>query len=364
MEPLDDSALLRQYAEKNSDDAFAALVSRHVNLVYSVALRRVGNPHHAGEITQTVFIILAKKAWQLRHGKALSSWLFQTAQLTANNYVRSEMRRHFREQEAYVQSTMDESNEEVWRQIAPMLDAAVAALGEKDRRAVVLRFYEGKSLREIGAALDAGDDAAEKRVARALEKLRRFFTKRGVSSTTAILAGTISGNSVQAAPAALAKSVAAVAIAKGTAASGSTLTLKGTLKIMAWTKTKAAVIAGVVVLLATGTTTVVVVKTHGASFQIKEMMKQKDSAIRTSVFPAIIKFAREHQDEIPKSMAALKPYIPVDAREFDDDHWRISASGKLTPLLVRGDVVLFGQKNVPPGRLKIMVFTDGHIEWK
>jgi DNA-directed RNA polymerase specialized sigma24 family protein len=114
MQPTDDSALLRQYAENNSDEAFAALVTRHVNLVYSVALRQVGNPHHAEEITQVVFIILAKKAVQLRHDKALSSWLFQATRLTANNFIRSEARRHRREEEVYMQSVLDETGTEVW----------------------------------------------------------------------------------------------------------------------------------------------------------------------------------------------------------------------------------------------------------
>jgi RNA polymerase sigma factor (sigma-70 family) len=259
MQPTDDSALMRQFAENNSDEAFAALVTRHINLVYSVAMRQVSNPHHAEEITQAVFIILAKKAASLRHDKALSSWLFQVTRLTANNFIRSEMRRLHREQEAYMQSVLNESGNDVWPKIAPLLDSAVANLREKDRQAVLLRFYEGKNLREVGNILQINEDAAEKRVSRALEKLRKFFGKRGVSSTTAIIAGTISANSVQAAPVALAKSVTAVAIAKGAAASGSTLTLiKGALKIMAWTKAKTAIVAGAVVLLAAGTTTVMV----------------------------------------------------------------------------------------------------------
>src|SRR5580698_8349385 len=104
MQVMDDSALLRQYAENHSDEAFAALVARHINLVYSVALRNVGNPHEAGEITQIVFIILANKAAQLREAKALSTWLFQVTRLAANNFIRSESRRHHRETEAYMQS--------------------------------------------------------------------------------------------------------------------------------------------------------------------------------------------------------------------------------------------------------------------
>ena len=225
MQPTDDNALLRQFAETQSDEAFAELVSRHINLVYSVALRQVGSPHNAEEIVQAVFIILTKKAASLRHEKALSSWLFQTTRLTANNFIRGEIRRYYREQEAYMQTILNESGNEVWPQIAPLLDSAVASLRETDRRAILLRFYEGRNLREVGAALGASEDAAEKRVSRALEKLRKFFTKRGVSSTTVIIAVTISANSVQAAPVALAKTVTAVAVAKGAVASASTLTL-------------------------------------------------------------------------------------------------------------------------------------------
>ena len=250
--------LLRQYADNNSDDAFAALVTRHINLVYSVALRQAGNPHDAQEITQAVFIILARKAASLRHDKALASWLFQTTRLTANNFIRSETRRRRREGEAYMQSVLDETGTEVWSRIAPLLDSAVAGLREKDRQAILLRFYEGRNLRDVGLAVGASEDAAEKRVNRALEKIRSFFAKRGVSSTTAILAGTISANSVHAAPMALAKTVTAVALAKGATASISTLTLiKGALKIMAWTKAKTTIVVSAGVLLATTATVAV-----------------------------------------------------------------------------------------------------------
>jgi RNA polymerase sigma factor (sigma-70 family) len=238
MQPINDNALLRQYVESSSDEAFATLVTRHINLVYSVALRHVGNPHNAEEITQGVFIILAKKAAQLCGVKILSSWLFQVTRLTANNFVRSESRRHRREQEAHMQSILNEPETEVWPKIAPLLDSAVAGLREKDRQAIVLRFYEGRNLREVGLVFGASEDAAAKRVSRALEKLRKFFSKRGVNSITAIIAGAITANSVQAAPLALAKSVTAVAVAKGAAASSSTLILvKGTMKTMTWLKT-------------------------------------------------------------------------------------------------------------------------------
>jgi RNA polymerase sigma factor (sigma-70 family) len=147
MQSTDDSALLRQYLEDHSEAAFAELVARHVNLVYSVALRHVGDPHQAEEITQAVFILLARKAAQLRHDKALSSWLFQATRLTASNFVRGETRRHRREQEAHMQVVLDGSGTDIWRQIAPLLDTAVASLSEKDRQAIVLRLQLPRTIR-------------------------------------------------------------------------------------------------------------------------------------------------------------------------------------------------------------------------
>ena len=297
MQPPDDSALLRQYAENNSDEAFAALVTRHINLVYSVALRSVGNPHAAEEITQAVFIILAKKAAGLRHEKALSSWLFQTTRLTANNFVRSEVRRHLREQEAYMQSVSNESGSDIWSRIAPSLDTAVAGLREKDRQAIVLRFYEGRNLREVGLALGTSEAAAEKRLSRALEKLHRFFNWRGVSSTTAILAGAISANSVQAAPVALAKSVTAVAITKGSIAAASTLTLvTGTLKVMAWLKTKTLIAIGAGSVLAGATV-----------LTLQEQMehnRQQEQAIRVEELQIRAQEQQIHTEEQQTSLTA------------------------------------------------------------
>jgi uncharacterized protein (TIGR03435 family) len=254
MQDLDDIELLREYTERDSETAFAEIVARHLNKVYSVAWRHTGNPHAAEEITQAVFVILATKAGRLNRRVILSGWLYETARLTALTYIRSEIRRTHRE-EAHMQSILNESESEVWTQISPLLDAAMAKLNETDRHAIVLRYFDGKSMKEVGAALGANEDAAKKRVSRALEKLRKSFTKRGVVSTTVIIAGAISANSVQAAPAAFAKTVTAVAIAKGAAASASTLTLiKGALKLMAWTNTKTTVVVGVGILLAVGTT--------------------------------------------------------------------------------------------------------------
>jgi Sigma-70, region 4/Domain of unknown function (DUF4878) len=139
----------------------------------------------------------------------------------------------------------------------------MAQLRDQDRDALVLRYFENKSLREVGDALGLQERAAQKRVARGLEKLHAFFARRGIASTTAIIANAVSAHSIQAVPVALAKSITAVAVAKGATVSGTTLTLiKGALKLMAWTKAKTAIVVGVSVLLAVGTTTVVIQHQH------------------------------------------------------------------------------------------------------
>jgi RNA polymerase sigma factor (sigma-70 family) len=256
MQEVADMELLRQYADRNSDEAFAALAARHVNMVYSAALRKTGNADAAGEITQAVFIILAQKAGRLSQRTILSGWLYQATRLTAANFLRTEIRRVHREQEAYMQSLANETEPELWPQMAPLLEDAMGQLGEKDRNAIALRFFEGKSFQEIGAAFGASENAAKKRVAHALEKLHRYFSKHGVSSTTAIIAGAISANSAHAAPVGLATTITATVI-KGPAVAASTLALvKGTLKVMTWIKLKFALAITAAILLTGGAMTV------------------------------------------------------------------------------------------------------------
>lgn len=254
MQELDDNSLLREYVEHDSQEAFAVLVARHVNKVYSAALRQTRNPHQAQEITQAVFVILAKKSARFGEKVILSGWLYQTARLTARTFIRGEIRRTRREQEAHLQTMPNDTESDVWPEMAPLLDSAMGALNEKDRHAIVLRFFDGKSMKEIGMAMGASEDAAKMRLSRAVDRLRVFFSKRGITVPSAVLTATISANSVQAAPIGLAKATFAVAITKGATATASTSTLiKGALKVMAWSQAKPIIVAGIVALFATGT---------------------------------------------------------------------------------------------------------------
>ncbi|MDD5140004.1 MAG: sigma-70 family RNA polymerase sigma factor [Verrucomicrobiales bacterium] len=270
MHELDDHALLRQYAEQNSEAAFAALVTRHVDKVFSVALRHTRNVHAAEEITQAVFVILAKKSGRLGGKVILTGWLYETARLTALTFIRSEIRRTRREQEAHMQTALNENESEAWPNIAPLLDDALAGLSAADRHAVVLRYFDGKSLGEVGVALGASEDAAKKRVTRAVEKLRGWFTKRGVTLTATVLTAAISANSVQAAPPGLAATVTAAA-AKGTLISATVTTLvKTTMKTMTWLKIKLAVGVSVTALIAGGAATIALAQSQPTVYSLLE----------------------------------------------------------------------------------------------
>jgi RNA polymerase sigma factor (sigma-70 family) len=251
-----DMQLLDDYSARHSQDAFAALVQRHVNLVYSVALRHLRDPHQAQDVTQAVFFILARKAATLRREIVLTGWLYQTARFASAELRRGEARRQRREQEACMQSTAHPPSEAAWEQFAPILDDALARLGRKDRDTVLLHYFEGRSVAEVAAALQIKEPAVRKRVTRALEKLRRFFTKRGIAVSSPVLAGAIATNSVQAAPAGLAAATTAATLNAGSLTTSTQTLIKGTLKLMAWTKAKTAIVIGVVALIAAGTVTV------------------------------------------------------------------------------------------------------------
>jgi len=217
----DDQKLLHEFAFSRSETAFGELVTRHLPLVHSAALRRVnGDAHLAGEIAQSVFIILARKAGSIGPEVVLAGWLYRTAHYVATDAIRQNFRRREREHEAYLESTMNQPDTgEAWKQIAPILDEAMNTLRDSDRDAVLLRYFQDKPLAEVGAVLGVSEDAARVRVSRALEKLRSLLTKKGVTLGTAAIAGAVTANSVTAAPTTLAITVTTTAL------TGTTLTL-------------------------------------------------------------------------------------------------------------------------------------------
>ncbi|HSY17578.1 MAG TPA: sigma-70 family RNA polymerase sigma factor [Candidatus Acidoferrales bacterium] len=248
-----DLDLLRQYATDGSQAAFTALVQRHVNLVYSAALRQIRSPHLAEEITQSVFSDLARDAGKLMKAPGdspvLTAWLYQVARRTAIDVIRQESRRQLREQVAVEMNLMNATAAD-WTHIEPLLDDAMAALNQTDRTAILLRYFENKSLTEVGAALGTSDDAAQKRVSRAIDQLREFFDKRKVTVGASGLAVLISANAVQSAPAGLVATITTTALA-GTAVATSAV-IAATKTIAMTTLQKTLVAASLAVLVGTG----------------------------------------------------------------------------------------------------------------
>jgi RNA polymerase sigma factor (sigma-70 family) len=210
-----DLQLLARYARDNAEDAFAEIVGRHLDLVHSAALRQVRSPHLAEEVAQSVFIDLARQARRIAPDTILTAWLYQVTRRSAIDVVRREASRRLREQIATEMNAMNATPAD-WRHIEPLLDEAMHALDEIDRTAVLLRYFENKSLREVGQTLGTSDDTAQKRVSRAVERLREFFAKRGITAAASGLIVLISANAVQAAPVGLALAISTAATLAGT----------------------------------------------------------------------------------------------------------------------------------------------------
>ncbi|MBI5768041.1 MAG: sigma-70 family RNA polymerase sigma factor [Verrucomicrobia bacterium] len=232
---VDDAELLRRYAEEKSEAAFTELVQRHLDLVYSAALRRLaGDAHAAADITQQVFTALARQADSLTRCAVLPGWLYATTRNVAVDFIRVEKRRRTREQEAHTMQQLNAASvSPEWENLRPTLDAAMDELSTADREAVLLRFFSRRSFGEIGVALKVSEDAARMRVERALEKLRTLLARRGVTSTATALSAALSSEAVVAAPAELARSVAGSAL---TAAGGGLAPALSLFELMSTTK--------------------------------------------------------------------------------------------------------------------------------
>ena len=256
-----DSQLLRAYAESHDESAFAELVRRHIDLVYSAAVRMVCDSHLAEDVTQGVFVALSKNAGQLADRPVLSGWLHRTAQNIAAQTVRTDVRRRAREQEAGVMNELlspgsdlsrrSGTEADAWEQILPHLDAALGELREPDRDSVLLRYFEKKSAQEMAELLGISAETAQKRVNRAVERLREFFSKRNVTIGASGLAVLISANAVQAAPVGLAATISTAVVLAGTTVSTSTI-IAATKAIAMTTLQKTVVTAALAATIGTG----------------------------------------------------------------------------------------------------------------
>jgi RNA polymerase sigma factor (sigma-70 family) len=244
---LDEAEWLRSYAQRGNEQAFAELVKRHLNLVYSTAVRLVhGDAHLAQDVAQQVFCDLARKAGPLCHevvqGKPLTGWLYTSTRFAASRVRRTEQRRQAREEASYQMNRPAEYStpNDAWNDLRLILDDAMGELSAPERDAILLRYFEGRELRAVGAALGVGEDAARKRITRALDRLRELLTSRGVTTSTAMLTAALTAYTVEAAPAALGAALTELCLTSVGAAPTHGATV-ATLKAMASLKAKIAI---------------------------------------------------------------------------------------------------------------------------
>jgi RNA polymerase sigma factor (sigma-70 family) len=273
-----DAELLRRYAETGSQEAFAELVRRHLAFVYAAALRQVGGSvHRAEDVTQAVFTALARKAGSLTRRAELVGWLYTSTHYAAAKLKRAEQRRQTHEQEAQAMQEMLSSNgaEAEWERLRPVLDDAMHALPERDREAILLRFFQGSPFAEVGRRLDLSEDAARMRVDRALEKLRGLLVRRHITSTTAALALLLANQPAVAVPAGLAASVTGAVLANVVAGGGSAATALGILKFMSMTKVQLGV-ASALLILAIGSAVYEAGEARGAKVAVAAANRARD----------------------------------------------------------------------------------------
>lgn len=256
-------ACLRRFAREGSQAAFATVVRRRIDMVYSAALRQVRDPAAAEDVTQGVFITLARKAAGLiDRDIVLSAWLLQATHLAALDALRRERRRQRHEQRAATmkadQTAPPPDDDGNWDDVRPVLDAAMSGLRENDRRAIALRFFEGRSIREIGLLQGISEEAARQRLWRAMERLREKLGARGVTPSAVGLASLLTAHVVQAAPASLADAATRAALAAAATKAAIPIGLKGAIHLMAWTKAQTVGAAVLATLLIGGTAATVV----------------------------------------------------------------------------------------------------------
>src|ERR1041384_6836952 len=253
MQERSDVELLRQYADQASEAAFREIVTRHADLVYAAALRQVRSPELAQDIAQTVFTDLLRKApslgQTLSENASLVGWLYRSTRFAAHKRLRDDWRRQARERQAMDNFDTTSETATEWDRVGPVLDEAMADLSDEDREALLLRFFKDHDFRAIGLSLGVSDDAAQKRVTRALERLRAEFNRRGVTTTALALSTAVSANAVSTAPAGLAATLSTAALAGSTLTTAATATASKAIAMTTLQKT----IVGAMLAAAVGT---------------------------------------------------------------------------------------------------------------
>jgi len=309
----EDGRLLRQYREQGSQAAFARLAARHLGLVYATCLRETGDAAQAEDAAQVVFLLLARRPPALRPEQSLSGWLFQTARFAAKNTRRREARRRAWEERAMQQTPAPDHEEDaLWDRLGPAVNDALAALGAKDREAVLLRFADGLNFPELGASLGTSEDAARMRLNRALGRLRQFFAKQGVTLSVVALAGLLADRITQAAPAEATRhvmsAITAVNASNSPAEPNLYHQLKGALQAMTMTKRYAALAA----VLIMGSAGVVFNNSRHASAQVLEASQEGQDAksISDPLSPNPAVRAAEQQRHIERAMMLRDRWQP------------------------------------------------------
>ncbi len=278
MHEKSDAQLLRDYADRGNEAAFREIVMRHTDLVYSAALRRVNSSDLAGDIAQSVFTDLSRKARpladKLADNASLVGWLYRSTRFAALSQLRPHRRRFAHERQAMEQLLTNSETAPGWDRIRPLLDEAMDNLGDEDRDALLLRYFKNHDFRAVGLALGVSDDAAQKRVSRAVERLREFFAKRGVTVGASGLVVVISANAVQAAPVGLAVTISTAAALAGTTIAASTATITA-LKLMSTATLKPIIVAS-----ATIAASIVIVVQHNRADRLREQNESLQAQVQ------------------------------------------------------------------------------------
>ena len=298
----DDRQWLAEFCRNGSESAFRQLVEQHLNLVYSAAMRMVnGDAHFAQDITQLVFSNLARKACALPANVLLAGWLHRDTRFTALEWLRKEHRRAEREREVATMRELESTGEVEWSHLRPALDEVLDELGDDERHALLLRFFEQQSLAQVGGALGIAEDAARKRISRSLEQLRGALARRGIHSTSEALAETFSSHAMIIPPVGLAATIAAAAMGGATiTAAAGTLT---SLKLLTMTKLQLGLIGAVVV---GGIATPLVIQ-----HQTVARLRQENIALRQQVDERD-KLAAENEQLKGMLAEANRPRPPAD----------------------------------------------------